>query len=245
MSKPAPISTDAANAGNGTSPSSSVPTSPSTTRKLGNALASMGIGTKKQSADGLTTPTHEIAQTPALESGNPFDKHDIPTEARQQLVVGKVGEAIHEENSKILLALDGTDAGDKAFNYVLNSKVLAKDAHIFIATVLPANVLSGPWVSGPLSIDTKRQNELLKQLRTQALAKLQPYKEKLKAAGYEATLHILHGDARQSLVRVAQHHKVDLVIAGKRTAKKGLNFSTGTISSHLVNHAPSPVLVIK
>lgn len=131
MSKPAPISTEAANASTGGASTNSVPTSPSTTSKLSSALSNLGIGTKKQSADGLTTPTHEIAQTPALESGNPFDKHDIPTEARQQLVVGKVGEAVQDDNSKILLALDGTDAGEKAFNYVLNSKVLAKDAHIF------------------------------------------------------------------------------------------------------------------
>lgn len=56
---------------------------------------------------------------------------------------------------------------------------------VAVATVLPANVLSGPWVSGPLSIDAKRQNELLKALREQAIEKLNPYKDKLKDAGYE------------------------------------------------------------
>lgn len=100
---------------------------------------------------------------------------------------------------------------------------------------------------GPLSIDTKRQNEMLKALREQAINKLTPYKDQLKAAGYETvcsssvnraprkdsvsphyrtmplpqTIHVAHGDARQTLVRVATYHKVDLVIAGKRS-KKGI-----------------------
>ncbi|PWN22964.1 adenine nucleotide alpha hydrolases-like protein [Microstroma glucosiphilum] len=185
-----------------------------------------------------------MAQTPALESANPLDKSNIPSEARHQQIVGQTGEAITKESS-ILIAIDGTEAGDKAFNYLLKSKVLSTNAHVFIATVLPANVLSGPWVSGPLSIDAKRQNELLKALREQAIEKLNPYKDKLKDAGYETTIHVAHGDARQTLVRVAIYHKVDLVVAGKR-GKKGIpGLTAGSTTSYLVNHAPSPVLVIK
>lgn len=89
------------------------------------------------------------------------------------------------KESSILIAIDGTEAGDKAFHYLLKSKVLSTNAHIFIVTILPANVLSGPWVSGPLSIDTKRQNEMLKALREQALQKLTPYRDQLREAGYE------------------------------------------------------------
>lgn len=175
------------------------------------------------------------------------------------------------KESSILIAIDGTEAGDKAFNYILKSKVLSTDAHVFskfersvssdrdccnllkfdlrvriaVATILPANVLSGPWVSGPLSIDTKRQNEMLKALREQAVNKLTPYRDQLREAGYETTLHVAHGDARQTIVRVATYHKVDLVIVGKR-GKKGISGLTGgSTSSYVVSHAPSPVLVIK
>lgn len=143
-----------------------------------------GLGKDKKSGDGTQTPSHEIAQTPALESANPLEKHNIPSEARQQKILGQTGENVTSASS-ILVAIDGTDAGDKAFNYLLSSKVISSNAHIFVATILPANVLSGPWVSGPLSIDTKRQNEILKNLREQAINKLTPYKDQLKAAGYE------------------------------------------------------------
>lgn len=86
---------------------------------------------------------------------------------------------------------------------------------------------------------------MLKALREQAISKLTPYKDQLKAAGYETTIHVAHGDPRQTLVRVANYHKVDLVIAGKR-GKKGLaGLSGGSTTSYLVSHAPSPVLVIK
>lgn len=105
-----------------------------------------GLGKK----DGAKTPRHEVAQTPILEHGNPLEKANIPTEARNQQIVGVAGTDVEGDHSKILLALDGTDAGDKAFKYLLQSKVLSKEAHVFVATVLPAQVLSGPWVAGPL-----------------------------------------------------------------------------------------------
>lgn len=147
-----------------------------------------------------------------LESGNPFDKTSIPSEARQQQIVGVPGERLPEHQSKVLLALDGTEAGDKAFDYLLNNKTIAPGSHIFLTTVLPANVLGGPWVSGPLSIDTKKQNELLRQLRQQAVERMMPYKSKLKEKGYNVTMHVLHGDARASLLKVISYHKVDLVL---------------------------------
>lgn len=209
---------------------------------------------------GLTDRVTQIAQTPVLESGNPFDKATIPAEARQQHIVGVPGDKLPDDKSKVLLALDGTEAGDKAFNYLLENKTISSGSHVFLTTVLPANVLSGPWVSGPLSIDSKKQNELLKQLRQQAVERMAPYKSKLKEKGFNVTMHVLHGDARASLLKVILYHQVDLVLmyvfwswsncvltmcSGKRNRgwKKGL--TSGTVSSYLVSHSPVPVLVIK
>lgn len=59
------------------------------------------------------------------------------------------------------------------------------------------------------------------------------------------TIHVAHGDARQTLVRIAAYHKVDLVIAGKRTKKGLAGLSGGSTTNYLVHHAPAPVLVIK
>ena len=95
---------------------------------------------------------------------------------------------------------------------MLESQTINKGSHIFLVTVLPANVLSGPWASGPLSIDTKKQNELLRQLRQQAVERMKPYKAKLKEHGYSVTLHVMHGDARASLLKVIAFHKADLVV---------------------------------
>jgi hypothetical protein len=52
-----------------------------------------GIGKDKRRSDGGQTPTHLMAQTPALESANPLDKNNIPSEARHQQIVGQTGEA--------------------------------------------------------------------------------------------------------------------------------------------------------
>ncbi|WFD29110.1 hypothetical protein MSPP1_000115 [Malassezia sp. CBS 17886] len=207
-----------------------------------------GVSSSSHASSGETTPSGkvtEIAQTPVLESGNPLDKASIPTEARHQQIVGVQGNDVAENKSKILLALDGTESGDKAYNYLMENKSITPGSHVFLATVLPANVLSGPWVSGPLSIDSRKQNELLKQLRQQAIERMDPYKKNLKDKGFTVTMHVLHGDPRASLLRVINHHKADLVVVGKRNRGWKRGFSSGTVSTHLVNHSPVPVLVIK
>lgn len=141
--------------------------------------------------------------------------------------------------------MDGTEAGEHAFKYVLDKKAFNPNSHIFLTTVLPANVLSGPWVSGPLTIDAKKQNELLKQLRQQAIERLNPYRKQLQAEGFDVTIHVLHGDVRASLLKVIDYHKVDVVVIGKRNRSWKKAFSSGTVSTYLVNHSPVPVHVVK
>ena len=138
---------------------------------------------------------------------------------------------------------------------MLESQTINRGSHIFLVTVLPANVLSGPWVSGPLSIDTKKQNELLRQLRQQAVERMKPYKAKLKENGYNVTLHVMHGDARASLLKVISYHKADMVVlcvfffwltySGKRNRSWKKALGGGAITSYVVSHSPVPVLVIK
>ncbi|WFD25770.1 hypothetical protein MNAN1_000736 [Malassezia nana] len=205
-------------------------------------------GEHQTSASGTITPgapVHTIAQTPVLESSNPLDKISVPSEARNQQIVGNIGDSVPDDKFKILLALDGTEAGDLAFNYILDKKPFSTNCHIFLVTVLSANVLGGPWVSGPLTIDSKKQNELLRQLRHQAVERMNPYRKKLQEQGYGVTMHVLHGEARASLLKVVNYHKCDSVVIGKRNRgwKKGL--SSGTVSSYLVHHSPVPVLVVK
>ncbi|PWZ03184.1 adenine nucleotide alpha hydrolases-like protein [Testicularia cyperi] len=234
------------------SPASSPPTSvPSSPRKGFFNLASLGkkLPSAEGSASGASTPgghITNIAQTPILESSNPLDKLSVPSEAREQQIVGVPGAKLDDGIAKILIALDGTEAGDKAFKYLLENRILKTDSHVFLCTVLPANVISTPWVAGPLTIDTAKQNDLLKQIRFQALEKLEPYKAQLKHRGFNVTIHVLHGDARASLLRVSTYHAVDLVLVGKRNRnwKKGFS-SAGTVSSYLVSHSTAPVLVIK
>lgn len=36
-----------------------------------------------------------------------------------------------DTHAKVLIALDGTDAGDRAFKYLLENKVLRPDTHVF------------------------------------------------------------------------------------------------------------------
>jgi nucleotide-binding universal stress UspA family protein len=220
---------------------------PSSPRKGFFSLASLGKKNgEATSADGATTPgghITNIAQTPILEASNPLDKGHL-SEAREQQIVGLPGATLDDGVAKILIALDGSEAGDRAFQYLLTTRLLRTDSHVFLCTVLPADVVSTPWVAGPLTIDTAKQNELLRQVRAQALDRLSPYKQQLRNRGFNVTIHILHGDARASILRVAAYHAVDLLLVGKRN-RSWKNGPAGTVSSYLVSHASAPVLIIK
>jgi nucleotide-binding universal stress UspA family protein len=56
---------------------------------------------------------------------------------------------------------------------------------------------------------------------------------------------IEHGDAGDALCRVAEERAVDVVVVGSRGHGRFRRALLGSVSSHVVNNAPCPVLVVR
>ena len=56
---------------------------------------------------------------------------------------------------------------------------------------------------------------------------------------------IEHGDAGEALCRVAAERSVDLIVVGSRGQGLFRRALLGSVSTHVVNHAPCPVMVVR
>jgi len=56
---------------------------------------------------------------------------------------------------------------------------------------------------------------------------------------------VLAGDPRQTLLDVAQSERADLIVVGSHGRSGLAKMMLGSVSSHVVTHAPCSVLVVK
>ena len=67
----------------------------------------------------------------------------------------------------------------------------------------------------------------------------------LREAGFSTGGLILAGDRREVLFQVAQCERADLLVVGARSRTGVTKLMLGSVSSHVVIHAPCSVLVVK
>jgi nucleotide-binding universal stress UspA family protein len=69
--------------------------------------------------------------------------------------------------------------------------------------------------------------------------------DRARAAGAKATFLIWEGGAGDSIVAAAESEKADLIVMGTR-GRAGMERSIlGSVSDHVIRHAPCPVLVVR
>jgi len=69
--------------------------------------------------------------------------------------------------------------------------------------------------------------------------------EVLRAAGFDATARVGHGDPRESIVDVARAEHADLVVVGSHGRTGLAKLVLGSTATHVVTHAPCDVLVVR
>lgn len=67
----------------------------------------------------------------------------------------------------------------------------------------------------------------------------------LRTAGYEASGDVRYGDPRHAIVDAARAHAVNLVVVGCHERSSMRRFVMGSVASHVTNHAPCDVLVVR
>lgn len=139
---------------------------------------------------------------------------------------------------RILLAYDGSDAGQKA---LLDCKDLANwsQSSIFLVAVMPSAMSFVGLEGGVYDI------ELEERERKKYEAVLQDGLRRLSEAGFEASGEVVIGEAVDEITKCALRIGADLIVVGhKHLDSWAARWWRGSISGALIEHAPCSVLVV-
>lgn len=134
--------------------------------------------------------------------------------------------------SKILVAVDGSECAEKAFEY---ASYLAKKcgSGLLIVHVLEEFVSVGHSIS--------------KELEQRDLVMLQKYKTRAKESSAITSIDAIEsrGDVAEEILRIADKQKVDTIVIGSRGVKASKEFLMGSASYKITHYAKCPVVIVR
>ncbi|MBX9257046.1 universal stress protein [Desmonostoc muscorum CCALA 125] len=135
---------------------------------------------------------------------------------------------------KILVAIDDSPATATVFTKAL--ELAQKDAaQLMISHTIELAVSSQATMNlVELKIETEQAQGLLRF-----------YYHKAKAQGILAEFSYQTGDPGTNICDLAQSWGADLIVLGRRGLKGFAEFLAGSVSNHVVHHAPCCVLVVQ
>jgi nucleotide-binding universal stress UspA family protein len=142
---------------------------------------------------------------------------------------------VHDRPSTILLATDLSASAGPATEEALH---LARRLHagLLIMSAIDPGAMRLPNGRFRRRVDQERE------LRERAARVLV---DRGRAAGVTVSLLVWEGDPGESIVEVARAEAPEMVIVGSRAKGVMGRFGIGSVSDHVVRHAPCPVLVVR
>ncbi|RYF40461.1 MAG: universal stress protein [Comamonadaceae bacterium] len=139
---------------------------------------------------------------------------------------------------RILLAYDGTDAGQKA---LLDCQELAQwsQSSVFLVAVMPSAMSFVGLEGGVYDV------ELEEREKKKYEGILQDGLKRLADAGYAASGEVVMGEAVDEITKTAAKVQADLIVVGhKHLDSWAARWWRGSISGALIEHSPCSVLVV-
>jgi nucleotide-binding universal stress UspA family protein len=139
---------------------------------------------------------------------------------------------------KILLAYDGSDAGQKA---LLESKELANWSHsgLQLVAVMPSAMSFVGLEGGVYDVELEEREK--KKYR----GVLDDGLRRLADMGFQASGEVVTGEAIDEICKAARRLEADLIVVGhKHLNSWAARWWRGSISGALIEHAPCSVLVV-
>jgi nucleotide-binding universal stress UspA family protein len=142
---------------------------------------------------------------------------------------------------KVIIGVDDSPHSKAALDFVRKMR-WPLNTRIIVLSAAPLEVVAYTLVeAGGPSVIQEVQQELVKT-HEELAARVE---RELRAAGLTTMARVERGDPRDVIVRVAEREHADLVIVGSH-GRTGLpKLLMGSVASHVVTHAPCPVLVVK
>lgn len=141
---------------------------------------------------------------------------------------------------KVLIALDQSRHSQRALEFVTRMRWPA-GSRVIVLSVLQSviNAVAAPYETSAMGIELMtEQRRILDELVTTAV-------RRLRESGFSTEGHVLAGDPRETLMHEARDQRADLIVMGSRGRTGFSKLMLGSVSSHIVTHAPCSVLVVK
>ncbi|MGY0632868.1 universal stress protein [Luteimonas sp. A478] len=139
---------------------------------------------------------------------------------------------------KILVAVDGSDISMRAVRFVVSlNRELAKPARVTLMAVDP------PPFPG---VETRLGSQAVRQMQEETLeSMLKDARRSLSRAKLELTERAEIGEIAETILKVAEKDRVDLIVLGShgRGAVKGILL--GSVSSKVIAQTGIPVTIVR
>ena len=138
---------------------------------------------------------------------------------------------------RILLAYDGSEAGQKA---LLDTKEIAgiTKGEVYLIAVMPP---AATFMGGEGYVYDKEAED---EERRQHQATLDEGLARLVESGYRASGELVVGEAVDEIVRYARKIEADLIVVGhKHLSSWAARWWRGSVSKTLIEHSPCSVLI--
>ena len=161
-----------------------------------------------------------------------------PTPAVTQL--GPQGDAARTVASspptrRLLLATDLSEASSSATEEAFDLATRLGAALLVVSVIDP----------GSLLLPGGRFRARIDQVRERREQQAQELVERGRAAGIDVSFLIWTGDPGDMIVEAAEAEHADIVLVGSHGRGAVGRFFIGSVSEHVVRHAPCPVLVVR
>lgn len=140
---------------------------------------------------------------------------------------------------RILLATDLAPASDEAATWALDLAA-AHRAQLLIVSVIDPETLLRDGAGVPPARAVRWD-----QVRDDRQEAAQRLVARSRAAGIEAAFMVWTGEPGESIVAAAAAETADIVIVGSHGRSRIGRMVAGSVSDHVVRHAPCPVLVVR
>ena len=154
--------------------------------------------------------------------------------------------------SKILVAVDDTDDGNRVFERAI---ALAELTQAKLMLIHALNIVDDTFTDFPVGVDVfsprlseasiQRHMEILATQEQQGLERLKAYAEAGAEKGVTVEFTQVAGDPGSRICALARNWKADLIVLGRRGRKGFSELLMGSVSNYVLHHAPCSVLTVQ
>jgi nucleotide-binding universal stress UspA family protein len=140
--------------------------------------------------------------------------------------------------SRILVAVDGSENADRAFEY---AAYIAKQCEVERLFII--NVIEG--FGRNISAWAKRDSGV-KDLEHNSKELLEKYKSKAYSQAF-TTVEIIStaGNAGEEILRAVEREKIDTIVMGSRGRSTASKLLLGSVSHNVIHNAKCPVVIVR